>query len=137
MITEFTPYSAVLGGLLIGFAVLILLLGLGRIAGISGIISRLFKPVSGDISWRLCFLVGLILGPVISVYFGVLAPQAPQGSPVLLVIAGLLVGIGTVLGSGCTSGHGVCGISRFSIRSVVATVTFMLTAMITVFVVGA
>ncbi|WP_017446381.1 YeeE/YedE family protein [Gayadomonas joobiniege] len=130
--TDFTPYSAILGGSLIGLSALLLLIGIGRIAGISGIVSRLWQNPGPDLSWRLYFIVGLIIGPIIAALFGVKTPQIPPGSPYMLIIAGFLVGFGTVYGSGCTSGHGVCGLSRLSRRSIVATLVFILTAMITV-----
>ncbi|WP_440906141.1 YeeE/YedE family protein [Catenovulum sp. SX2] len=133
---NFTPVSALIGGGLIGFAALLLLLLLGRIAGISGIVSQLFSKQDDWISqniWRVLFVIGLVLGPIVAVnLFDVLAPQAPTGNSVTLIIAGLLVGFGAVYGSGCTSGHGVCGISRLSKRSIVATCVFMATAMLTV-----
>ncbi|WP_016956124.1 YeeE/YedE family protein [Catenovulum agarivorans] len=133
---NFTPVSALIGGGLIGFAALLLLLLLGRIAGISGIVSQLFSKQANWFSqniWRVLFVIGLVLGPIVAVnLFDVLAPQAPTGNSVTLIIAGLLVGFGAVYGSGCTSGHGVCGISRLSKRSIVATCVFMATAMLTV-----
>ena len=133
---NFTPISALIGGGLIGLSALLLLVLLGRIAGISGIVIQLFSTQGGWLSnnlWRATFVIGLILGPVIAVtLFDVLPPQAPTGNTITLIIAGLLVGFGAVYGSGCTSGHGVCGISRFSKRSIVATCVFMATAMITV-----
>ena len=134
---QFTPVSALLGGGLIGLSVAILLLVNGRIAGISGILSGLvFSDAGtqkGERLWRLCFLIGLVLGCALTLPLGSAPPAPPQGSTYLLIIAGLLVGFGTVLGSGCTSGHGVCGIGRLSPRSIVATLTFMGAAMITVF----
>lgn len=134
--TEFTPISALIGGGLIGLAALFLMALNGRIAGISGIAGGLLQNEPADRGWRWLFLLGLIGGVVIH---EVLRPETftlREGfPPILLVAAGLLVGIGTRMGSGCTSGHGVCGISRFSARSLVATLTFMLTAAITVAVV--
>ena len=132
----FTPIPAVLGGALIGAAASLLLLASGRIAGISGILAAVLRPVCSDRAWRLLFLVGLPLGAlVVSVCTGRgSAPRMAASTPVL-VVAGLLVGFGTQLGSGCTSGHGVCGLARRSKRSLLATLTFMFTGAITVFVV--
>ncbi len=136
MTQGFTPVTGLIGGALIGLASAGLLLANGRIAGISGIVGRSFFPAAGDLGWRLAFLVGLPLGAWLT---GVLLPDTRaleiSGSTPLLVIAGLLVGVGTQLGSGCTSGHGVCGVSRGSRRSMVATGTFMLVAVVTTFVV--
>jgi uncharacterized membrane protein YedE/YeeE len=131
--TEFTPWTAALGGLLIGLAASGLLLSNGRIAGVSGICGRLLAPSAADRGWRLCFLAGLPLG---ALAVGTLRGGLPVqivASPVALVVAGLLVGFGTQLGNGCTSGHGVCGLARGSRRSLVATLTFMASAAITVF----
>lgn len=130
--TEFTPYTALAGGALIGLAASWLLVGYGRIAGISGIAGHLLLGKPGDRAWRGAFLLGLLLAGVI---VGTLAPGASGASPRSLVsvaTAGLLVGLGTRLGSGCTSGHGVCGLSRLSPRSLVATLAFMLSGIGTV-----
>jgi uncharacterized membrane protein YedE/YeeE len=136
METTFTPISGLVGGALIGLATALLLLGAGKIAGISGILGRAVFPARGDLDWRLAFLVGLPLGAwLASRATGDAAGFAIAHSPPLLAVAGLLVGIGTQLGNGCTSGHGVCGIARGSPRSIVATLTFMATAAATVFVV--
>jgi len=134
--TEFTPLSGALGGLLIGLAATILLLGNGRVAGISGILGQVIWPGGGEErAWQVAFLVGLPLGAAaVSVICGPLIVQI-DANPTLLITAGLLVGFGTRLGNGCTSGHGVCGISRGSGRSVAATLTFMTVAGATVFVV--
>ncbi|MFV8797889.1 YeeE/YedE family protein [Yersinia sp. LJYL362] len=122
---NFTPYSALAGGALLGISVTILWLCHGRIAGISGILGGLLPPKAEDISWRVAFLLGLIMAPVIYSLFMVLPViQIDAGLPVLIV-AGLLVGIGTRYGAGCTSGHGVCGLARFSPRSLLATLSFM------------
>lgn len=132
---NFTPISALVGGVLIGIASAWLMLAMGRIAGISGIVGGLLKPAARDRAWRFAFLAGLILGPLVLRSLGWQAPDlSPQSGTAGLVLAGLLVGFGTRLGGGCTSGHGVCGISRLSRRSVAATSTFMASAMITVFV---
>lgn len=133
---NFTPFSALTGGLFIGLAALILLLANGRISGISGITSGLLIPSVKDKTWRALFLLGLVFGCILAVFFGTNKPVSPSGSPELIAIAGLLVGIGTAVGNGCTSGHGVCGISRLSMRSLVATMTFMFTGALTVFLVG-
>jgi uncharacterized membrane protein YedE/YeeE len=131
----FTPLAGLLGGALIGLASAALLLANGRIAGVSGILGRCFLPERGDIAWRLAFLAGLPLGAALATRLaGDVHGFAITGSPVLLVAGGLLVGFGTQLGSGCTSGHGVCGIARGSRRSIVATLVFMATGAITVFV---
>ncbi len=140
---NFTPISATMGGLLIGLSATMLLLLQGRIAGISGIIGGLLPPKSNDSSWRLLFVIGLVAGA--GLYFvlggdvtGInINPYAlGDGSHMtLLVVGGLLVGLGTQIGSGCTSGHGVCGLGRFSARSLVATLTFMAVAAATVFII--
>lgn len=132
---DFTPVSALIGGAMIGTATALLLILNGRIAGISGILGGLLPPVRGDVSWRVAFLVGILSAPLLyGAGGGHLPPPVVTGSVGVLVAAGLLVGFGTRLGSGCTSGHGVCGIGRGSPRSIVATLTFMLTALATVFV---
>lgn len=124
----FTPLSSLLGGTLIGAAAAALLLLHGRLAGVSGIVAGALPPRAGDGEWRLLFLAGLVAGGVIA---GAIAPTAfavaAPRSPLLLVVAGLLVGVGTRLGNGCTSGHGVCGLGRGSPRSLAAVITFMLT----------
>lgn len=132
---NFTPWTSLAGGLMIGIATALFLIFNGRIAGISGIVGGLLTPARGDIAWRLAFVGGLVLSPLV---FSSIAPL-PQvhieaGYPVL-ILAGLLVGIGTRYGSGCTSGHGVCGLSRRSPRSMVATVAFMFAGFVTVYVV--
>jgi len=132
---DLLPWQAVAGGLAIGSAVTILLLFNGRIAGISGIIGGLFRLQKGDIGWRIAFILGLVLSVTIWKIFFALPEIRIETSHWMLLLAGLLVGYGTRLGSGCTSGHGVCGLSRGSIRSFAATVIFMLTAMLTVYVV--
>ena len=128
---------AVLGGTLIGGAASGLLLFTGRIAGISGIVAGLLPPRSGDVGWRVSFVLGLLAGGVLLLQ---LAPQsfddAPRPSSTLLIVAGLLVGVGTRIGNGCTSGHGVCGLSRRSPRSLAATATFMAIGMLTVWIVA-
>jgi uncharacterized membrane protein YedE/YeeE len=128
----FDPLSAAIGGALIGLAATLLMLLTGRIAGISGILGDLLAPGGSDRAWRLAFAAGLIAAPLALALGGhALAGPALPG-PVVIAVAGLLVGIGTRLGSGCTSGHGICGIARLSPRSVAATMTFMATAMLVV-----
>jgi uncharacterized membrane protein YedE/YeeE len=133
--TGFTPFASAAGGVLIGASAAVLWLLLGRIAGISGILGGLAGAPGGDRGWRVAFLAGLVGAPL--VWAALAGPPAIQvaAGPVTLVAAGLLVGYGTRLGSGCTSGHGVCGLARLSPRSVAATGVFMATAAATVFVV--
>jgi len=130
--TEFTPISAIAGGALIGLSASWMLLANGRIAGISGVYSGLLRPKAGDIGWRAAFTFGLVLA---GFAFVLLQPSAiaatDSRSLGMTVLAGLLVGFGVRMGNGCTSGHGVCGLSRFSRRSLVATLTFMFTGMVT------
>lgn len=136
-IANFTPWSGLAGGLLVGLATLVLLAGLGRIAGISGIFGGALghAPV-GDRQWRWVFVAGLVVGGLL---YSLLVPggyQLTLASPTpMAVIGAFIVGFGTRLGSGCTSGHGICGMSRFSPRSIVATMTFMAFGFLTVFVV--
>ena len=131
---NFTPGTSAAGGALIGLAAAIFILVNGRIAGISGILGGLLRPMAGDISWRITFVLGLVMAPVLYSLFAELpAIRIDSGFPAL-VIAGLLVGIGTRYSSGCTSGHGICGISRLSPRSLVATTSFMAAGFATVFV---
>ena len=133
--SAFTPWSAALGGVVIGIAAALLVLVNGRVAGISGIVGGMFAPRAGDFAWRLAFLAGLVLAPL--AYAAVAAPPSitiEAGYPVLIA-AGLLVGIGTRFAGGCTSGHGVCGLSRLSPRSLVATLSFMAAGFVTVLVV--
>ncbi|MEQ8312754.1 MAG: YeeE/YedE family protein [Gammaproteobacteria bacterium] len=132
---NFTPISGLIGGALIGLAATLLLWMNGRIAGISGILGGVVIPGGKDRQWRVVFIAGLLLGPLLYSYvFGNEVEITLQANAVFTVIAGLLVGFGTRLGSGCTSGHGICGIARLSRRSVLATGIFMLSALITVFV---
>ena len=128
----FTPISLV-GGLILGVATVILLLGIGRIAGISGIVSSLLQPKRVEM-WQVLFIAGLVLSPLLYSVFRPLPDIEVTTSLPLLIAAGLLVGFGTRLGSGCTSGHGICGNARLSPRSMVATATFMAFGIITVFI---
>jgi uncharacterized membrane protein YedE/YeeE len=134
MVENFTPVSGLVGGLLIGLAAALLLLLNGRISGISGIVGGLLAPRGSDAGWRLAFVAGLLLGALgFALATGGAALVSVQASVPVLVVAGLLVGFGTRLGSGCTSGHGLCGIARLSKRSIVATSVFFGVAMLTVF----
>ena len=134
--THFTPLSALFGGLLIGLSAAVLLLCNGRIAGISGIVGGLLQRYkAGDFAWRVAFVLGLVLAPVLYRLFAELPESRIDASWAMLVVAGVLVGFGSRLGSGCTSGHGVCGVSRLSPRSLVATATFMTTGFVAVYVV--
>jgi uncharacterized membrane protein YedE/YeeE len=134
-IEGFTPGSALIGGALIGLAATMLYVAIGRIAGVSGIAGGLMRGGITDAPWRLLFLGGLVVGAALTALVaGVPSIRVEAAWPVL-VVAGLLVGYGTQLGSGCTSGHGVCGIARFSLRSIAATIVFMAAAALTVFVV--
>ena len=131
----FTPWSALLGGGLIGAAAGLLLLFNGRIAGISGVLGGLLRPLAlGDGAWRVAFVAGLLLAPLAYLGFAAWPTVVVSASWDTLVLAGLLVGVGTRYGAGCTSGHGVCGVSRFSQRSIVATVSFIVAGMVTVFI---
>jgi hypothetical protein len=132
---SFTPLPAFLGGVLIGLAAVLLLLTNGRIAGVSGIVGGLVAPKVGDAGWRLAFVVGLVAAPFLhAALAGEVPPVAVTSSTGLLVAGGLLVGFGSRLGSGCTSGHGVVGLARLSPRSLVATGVFLAAAMATVLV---
>lgn len=134
--TSFTPFSALAGGAMIGLASVLLMAVSGRIAGISGIAVRLFPPYAdGEWSGRAAFIAGLVVAPVLyAALSGGMPVQSIAAGPALLIIAGLLVGFGAVWGNGCTSGHGICGLSRLSLRSAIAVLTFMAMAMVTVFI---
>ncbi|EGQ8092484.1 TPA: YeeE/YedE family protein [Vibrio vulnificus] len=133
--TFVVPWESLAGGILLGISALTMLLVNGKVAGISGILTGLTTPKSRDFAWRLMFVVGMVSGGVLAVTFGAAsASVALPTSGVLIAAAGLLVGIGTRLGNGCTSGHGICGIGRLSKRSIVATAIFMAVAAMTVFV---
>ena len=130
---HFTPWASLAGGMLIGLAAALLILFNGRIAGISGILGGLLRPRSGDLGWRIAFLAGLIGTPLLWRLWQALPPvQIDAGTPALIV-AGLLVGVGVRYGAGCTSGHGVCGLSRLSPRSLAATIAFMAAGFLTVY----
>ena len=131
---NFTPWTALAGGALIGISAALFILFNGRIAGISGIIGGLFRPVMHDAGWRIAFTLGLILAPIIWLLFAELPNVQIDATYNLLIVAGVIVGFGARYGSGCTSGHGVCGISRLSPRSIIATLAFMGTGFLTVFI---
>ena len=131
---HFTPWTSLAGGLAIGAAAAAFVLLNGRIAGISGILGGLLRPSKGDIGWRLAFLAGLVGAPLAYSLVTALPAVTVEAGELTLVAAGLLVGVGTRYGAGCTSGHGVCGLSRLSPRSMVATAAFMLAGFATVFI---
>ena len=131
--TNFTPWTSLTGGILLGIASSLFILVNGRILGISGILGGLLRPVTGDVGWRLSFLAGMVVAPTLYALFATPIVARVDAGWVTVAIAGLLVGIGTRVGSGCTSGHGVCGLSRLSPRSLVATVAFMGAGFVTVF----
>lgn len=135
--TEFTPFASLIGGMMIGLSAVLLMLWEGRIAGISGIASRLLPPYRDSVFLsRFGFVIGLVAAPLaVMALTGEAVTQTISSNVLLMTAAGLLVGFGTVWGNGCTSGHGVCGLSRLSPRSLVATVMFMATAFVTVFIV--
>jgi hypothetical protein len=130
---NFTPLSAAIGGALIGLSAVLLMLLTGRIAGISGIFGGLLNPDNSDRGWRIAFIAGLVLAPLLAgwIGYGMPTPKLPP-SWTVIVAAGLLVGFGSRLGGGCTSGHGICGVARLSVRSIAATAIFMLAAIATV-----
>ena len=132
---SFTPWPALIGGLIIGLAAGGFALVNGRIAGISGIVGGMLRPTFPDFGWRAAFVLGLIAAPLAYAMVAALPPIAIDAGYPMLIAAGLLVGIGTRYGAGCTSGHGVCGLSRFSLRSLFATIAFMAAGFATVFVV--
>ena len=135
-IVNFTPQSAFLGGIIIGLAVIIFFIGNGRLAGISGIVNSTLVSKQNRTD-NFLFIIGLVLGPIFYVFFTKIdIPFLITSSLPTIIAAGLLVGIGTKIGSGCTSGHGICGISRLSLRSITATIIFMITAIITVKLIG-
>ena len=132
-VINFTPYSSLIGGLIIGVAVVLFFITTGRLAGISGIVSSTLEKNENKFS-NLLFIIGLVLGPLVFIFFSKNDVVFKMTSSIpLIIVGGLLVGAGTKIGRGCTSGHGICGISRFSMRSILATIIFMIFAMITVF----
>lgn len=133
--SQFTPWSALAGGAVVGMAAALLVLFNGRIAGISGIVGGLLRMQKGDMNWRVAFIAGLVAAPLVWQLFASLPAVRIDGSYAVMAIAGLVVGIGTRYGSGCTSGHGVCGLSRGSPRSIIATLAFMGTGLATVYVI--
>lgn len=137
METAFTPIASFGGGLAIGLGAVLLMLGLGRILGATGILAGLVFPEGREaLSWRMAMVLGMIAAPgLIYVVTGTMPEISVPVSPAMIVIGGVIVGFGASLGSGCTSGHGVCGLSRLSLRSLVAVPTFMATAAVTVFVI--
>jgi uncharacterized membrane protein YedE/YeeE len=132
----FTPIPSLLGGMMLGFAVTLYVLLHGRILGISGIVSGLVHPKKEDWSWRLAFIIGLLTAPFLAaLFFGILPVIEVDTNWLTVIIAGLLVGFGVQYGSGCTSGHGICGLSRLSPRSLVATLSFMTAGFLVVFII--
>ena len=131
----FTPWAALAGGLLIGVAAALLVLVTGRVAGVSGTVGGLLRPSTRDTAWRVAFVAGMVASPLVYALVAPLPAMQIDASYPTLVIAGLLVGVGTRYAAGCTSGHGVCGVSRLSPRSLVATLAFMLAGFVTVFLV--
>ena len=132
--TDFTPLAGLTGGILIGLSAVLLMGGLGRIAGITGIFGHLLGRWTPDSAWRALFILGLLAGALLTSLLGGFDPAAIAfpGNPLTTVIGGFLVGLGTVLGAGCTSGHGICGLARLSVRSMVSTAVFMFFAIATV-----
>ena len=133
--TDFTPIQSLIGGILIGLSAVLLMALHGRVAGMTGILTGVIPPVASDWRWRAAFLAGAIIAPVIYLAAGGVIPFEVPVSTGALIFGGLLVGIGVHFGNGCPSGHGICGLARFSPRSLAAVLTFMLTAFATVFVV--
>ena len=134
---SFTPMASLVGGVMIGVAALVLMLLHGRVMGISGILGGIVRPAGrDDVPWRLLFVVGALLGPLAVIYLvGRPVDVVPVASGLVLPVAGFLVGLGTAIGSGCTSGHGICGLARLSMRSAAAVGMFMITAVVTVYIV--
>ncbi|NQU60217.1 MAG: YeeE/YedE family protein [Rhodospirillales bacterium] len=132
---NFTPIASLVGGLLIGLAAVMLMALNGHIAGVTGVMRGVLQPKSGDVMWRVAFLLGLVAGPAIyQVFAGPVNSTLNTSSVPIIIAGGLLVGFGTTLGNGCTSGHGICGLGRISKRSLAATMAFMATAVLTVYV---
>ena len=134
---SFTPMASLVGGVMIGVAALLLMLLHGRVMGISGILGGIVRPAArDDVPWRLLFVAGALLGPLAVIYLvGRPVEMVPVASGLVLPVAGFLVGLGTAIGSGCTSGHGICGLARLSMRSAAAVGMFMITAVVTVYIV--
>lgn len=134
--TDFTPLTGLSGGILIGLSAVVLMGGLGRVAGVSGIFGALLGPWVPDNLWRALFIVGLLAGAILTTLAGGFDSDWMHfpGNPPVTILGGLLVGIGTALGNGCTSGHGICGLARLSTRSMVSTALFMATAVLTVYI---
>jgi hypothetical protein len=132
MITNFTPYASLIGGILIGLGAVILMAFNGRIAGMTAMLGGVLEPKNPDSPWRLAFLAGAIAAPLVATLLGAEFSFASPTTGVVLAIGGVIVGVGVTYGSGCTSGHGVCGLARLSPRSLVATLTFMATTFATV-----
>ena len=134
---SFTPMASLVGGVMIGVAALLLMLLHGRVMGISGILGGIVRPAArDDVPWRLLFVAGALLGPLAVIYLvGRPVDVVPVASGLVLPVAGFLVGLGTAIGSGCTSGHGICGLARLSMRSAAAVGMFMITALVTVYIV--
>jgi uncharacterized membrane protein YedE/YeeE len=135
MMEHFTPIASLVGGALMGAGASLLLALNGRVAGVSGIVAGTLRPKAGEFLWRLLFVLGLVGGGVLMAWLRPGSIQASPRGPAMVAVAGLLVGFGSQLGGGCTSGHGICGLCRFSKRSLVATMTFMATGALTVFAV--
>ncbi len=133
--SAFTPWSAIAGGVMIGLSAALFVLANGRVAGISGIVGGMLKPRAGDVAWRLAFVAGLLLAPGAYATFAAYPDATIAADYPVLIVAGLLVGLGTRFAGGCTSGHGVCGLSRLSPRSLAATLSFMAAGFLTVFAV--
>lgn len=131
---NFTPWSSLAGGILIGLAASMMILMNGRIAGVSGIVGSISSAHRADIPWRIAFVIGLIVSPLVYGVFGKVPTFTLETTHLQIVVAGLLVGLGSRFGSGCTSGHGVCGIARLSERSILATVVFISAGVVTVYV---
>ena len=133
--TSFTPYASLAGGALIGLSAVILMALNGRVVGASGILAGFLTPGSPGSIWKLAFVAGAVAAPALAVLLGAQIPFAVPVSNAALMVGGVIVGVGVIYGSGCTSGHGVCGMARLSPRSIAATATFMVTAFATVFVI--
>jgi uncharacterized membrane protein YedE/YeeE len=136
MVTEFTPVASLVGGMLIGLAAVLMMIGNGRIAGVSGILASLvtLRP-SSDLAWRAAFVIGILAGAALAASVGAYDPGSVEfpATGMIAAVAGLIVGVGTSIGGGCTSGHGICGLARLSPRSFAATGVFMLVAFVVVF----